>query len=220
MPCKERRPLPALDRLPRKIQIDEYRGDEQRGDAQHPRLKDGERAKPRDQSRQHQHEREHADDHRLHEQQVAHVGRHTRQGIGGKQSGSRRKVVAEAAQPPDRVRLCAAPGRCAARIEFLLDGLDPPLALDQCRQPTADVASARYRGQIIQPLQQASLSQCLQHAEIEGRAANAAARQRERQEAAFRRRSCRGSEDLFSLRLTDRRLRHRLVRRFLADPLS
>src|SRR5207253_8803601 len=60
-------------------------------------------------------------------------------------------------------------------MQLLLNILNASFALDPGCQPAADIAAAGDRRKIVETRKEAELRQCLQDAQIEGRAADAAA---------------------------------------------
>ncbi len=126
---------------------------------------------PHQQSRQQQQGAQRQQQQAQVEVEVAQIGGHCSQGVGGQKTCARCEVVAVAAQKPY--------GRvfCTARVQLFFGVLDATgaLAMDQGRQPAADVPAAGHAGKVVELPQQFDFGERLDDTEIEGGAANAAA---------------------------------------------
>ena len=130
--------------------------------------------------------------------EVAQVRRDAGQRVGAQQAGLRGQIVAVVAQEPDLVGLIGGiepgvqqllDGNQAGSVLLLLAGLRLLLLFvsaiffvgtrDPRRQPAADVAAARDRGEVVEFLEQLELAERLQDTQIERRAPDTAAGQRQ-----------------------------------------
>ncbi len=113
-------------------------------------------------------------DHQPVEQHVPHDHRCCGPRVRREQAELRCQVIAVFTQVTDRLRLgleCVRPRELLQLIERLRVVVHPGL------QPTGDVAAAGDARQIVEALQDAEVREMLEHAEIEGRAADTAAGQ-------------------------------------------
>ena len=133
---------------------------------------------PREQPRQKQDDGETEQDDREVEDEVAQVGGHRGQRVRAEDPRPRGEVVAVAPEERDLPRLLVG---VILHAELLLHGVDAR-AMDPGREPAADVAPARHRGEVVELLEKLQLGEGLEHAEVERGAADPAAREGQPQE--------------------------------------